>query len=294
MDWRAINFDWNRARAFLVTAEEGSLSAAARALNTTQPTLGRQVAALEAELGVVLFERHGRGLSLTPTGLKLVEYVKAMSEAANQLSLAASGQSESIEGNVVISAAESMAAFGLPAILKSLRTTHPGITLEVIATNQTSDLKRREADIAIRGFRPLQPDLISKRISDVEVGFYATPDYLQSLTHPIHFGTATFLGFDQSDEMINMLNARGLAVTRANFPVVCEHHLVQWEMVKNGFGIGVMPIEVGDNEPNVVKVLQEIEPFIAERWLVAHRELRSSRRIRVVFDHLADALRAPD
>ena len=269
MDWRAINFDWNRARAFLVTAEEGSLSAAARALNTTQPTLGRQVTALEEELGVVLFERHGRGLSLTPTGLKLVEYVKTMSKAANQFSLAASGQSESIEGNVVISAAESMAAFGLPAILKPLRATHPGITLEVIATNQTSDLKRREADIAIRGFRPLQPDLITKRISNVEVGFYATPEYLQSQPQPIDLTTATYLGFDQSDKMINMLNAKGLAVTRTNFPVVCENHLVQWEMVKSGFGIGVMPIEVGDNEPSVTKVLQDIEPFIAERWLVA-------------------------
>lgn len=294
MDWRAINFDWNRARAFLVTAEEGSLSAAARALNTTQPTLGRQVTALEDELGVALFERHGRGLSLTPTGLKLVEYVKTMSEAANQFSLAASGQSESIEGNVVISAAESMAAFGLPTILKSLRATHPGITLEVIATNQTSDLKRREADIAIRGFRPLQPDLITKRISDVEWSFYTTPEYLESQPHPIDASTATFLGFDQSDEMINILNAKGMAVTRANFPVVCENHLVQWEMVKSGFGIGVMPIEVGDKEPSVVKVLQQAEPFIAERWLVAHRELRSSRRIRVVFDHLADALQAPD
>ena len=293
MDWRSINFDWNRARAFLVTAQEGSLSAAARALGTTQPTLGRQVTALEDELGVVLFERHGRGLTLTPTGLKLVEYVQAMSDAANQFSLAASGQSDSIEGHVVISASETMAAFGLPHMLKPLREQHPGITLEIVATKEASDLKRREADIAIRGFRPLQPDLITKRLGDIEVGFYAAHAYLKALEArqtPIDFLSATYLGFDQSDLMINMMNERGLAVTHQNFGVICENHLAQWEMVKAGFGIGVMPIQIGDSEPLVEKVLTDIEPFIGERWLVAHRELRSNRRIRVVFDFLAEAL----
>ena len=82
MDWRSVRFDWNRARAFLVTAEEGSLSAAARALGMAQPTLGRQVEALQDELGVVLFERTGRGLELTPSGLELLEHVRTMGEAA--------------------------------------------------------------------------------------------------------------------------------------------------------------------------------------------------------------------
>ena len=98
MDWRSVKFDWNRARAFLVTAEEGSLSAAARALGMAQPTLGRQVSALESELGVILFERAGRGLALTQSGLELVEHVRAMGDAATRVSLTASGQSQSIEG----------------------------------------------------------------------------------------------------------------------------------------------------------------------------------------------------
>ncbi|MCP5011523.1 MAG: LysR family transcriptional regulator, partial [Aestuariibacter sp.] len=86
MDWSSVNFDWNRARAFLVTAEEGSLSAAARALGMTQPTLGRQVDALEQELGIVLFQRAGRGLALTPAGLELLDHVRTMGEAASRVS----------------------------------------------------------------------------------------------------------------------------------------------------------------------------------------------------------------
>ncbi|MBB1488711.1 LysR family transcriptional regulator [Oceanospirillum sediminis] len=297
MDWRSINFDWNHARAFLVTAEEGSLSAAARALNTTQPTLGRQVTALEESLGVVLFERYGRGLTLTPAGLKLVEYVKNMSEAANQFSLAASGQTESVEGNVVISASEVTSAFILPELLEQLRTRYPGITLEIIATNETSDLRRREADIAIRAFRPQQPDLIARRLRDIAAGFYATPTFLQRLSSgnsAPDFHQATFLGFNHGDELIHLLNQLGIPVTQRNFPVICANHLVQWQMVKQHMGIGLMPLEVGDNDPDVQRAIPDLEELSVDCWLVAHRELRHNRRIRVIFDFLAQQLSDSD
>ncbi len=132
MDWRAIKFDWNRARAFLVTAEEGSLAAAARALDMTQPTLGRQVAALERELGVDLFTRRGRGLELTPNGTKLVEHVRAMGDAANRFSLSATGKSDAIEGNICITTTELLATFILPPIIRKLRQSEPGIEIEII------------------------------------------------------------------------------------------------------------------------------------------------------------------
>ena len=163
MNWKSMKFDWNRARAFLVTAEEGSLSAAARALEMTQPTLGRQVSALEQELGVALFERAGRGLVLTPSGLELVDHVRAMGEAANRVSLTASGQSQTIEGSICITASEIHAAYLLPPIIAKLRRAQPGIKVEIIASNAASDLRRREADIAIRSFRPTQPELIAKK-----------------------------------------------------------------------------------------------------------------------------------
>ena len=159
MDWSAVNFDWNRARAFLVTAEEGSLSAAARSLGMAQPTLGRQVRALEEELDVVLFERHGHGLVLTPSGLELVEHVRGMGEAAGRVALAATGQSQSVEGPVTITTTEVTAAFLLPPLISKLRQHHPGIQVDVVASNELRDLRRREADIALRSVRPTDPDL---------------------------------------------------------------------------------------------------------------------------------------
>jgi len=290
MDWRSIRFDWNRARAFLVTAEEGSLSAAARALGMTQPTLGRQVSALEKELGVALFERVGLGLVLTPSGLDLVEHVRAMGDAASRVSLTASGQSQSIEGNVCITCSEYYAVFVLPSIIKKLRKLEPKITIEIIATNNTSDLRRREADIAIRNFRPTQPELIAKKIKDVAARLYATPEYLKEIgdpQNPEDLSRADFISFDNTDGLISGLNALGLNINKKNFPLQTEHFIAHWELVKQGLGIGIMPEELGEKEAKVVQALPSLEPISFPVWLTTHRELNSSRRIRMVFDLLA-------
>lgn len=276
-----------------MTAEEGSLSAAARALGMTQPTLGRQVAALEEELGIALFERVGRGIELTPSGLALVEHVRAMGEAANRVSLTASGKSDTLEGNICISATEATAAYLLPPIIHKLRQQEPGIDIELIATNTASDLIRREADIAIRGFRPTQPDLIAKKVCDTQAYLYATPGYLMRLGNPGSpqaFRHAEFLGFNKSNEYLNGLKERGFELSLRNFRVKTENHLVHWALVKQGLGIGAMSAQIGDAEPMVQRILPNIEPFLFETWLVAHRELRTSRRVRVVFDFLAAEL----
>src|SRR5512137_529250 len=111
------SFDWTLARAFLATAEAGSLSAAARLAGQTQPTLGRQVAALERALGIALFERVGRGLALTPSGREVLEHVRAMGEAAGRVALVASGRSQAVAGPIRITASEVYAAHLLPSIL---------------------------------------------------------------------------------------------------------------------------------------------------------------------------------
>ncbi len=293
MDWRAVKFDWNRARAFLVTAEEGSLSAAARALGMAQPTLGRQVDALEEELGVVLFERVGRGLTLTPSGHELLAHVREMGEAANRVSLAAAGQSQSIEGSICISASEVYAAFLLPPILAKLRRAHPGIHIEVIPSAKASDLRRREADIAIRNFQPKEPDLIARKIRDVPARLYATPAYLERIGNPKRpsdLRHADFISIDSSGVFLKGLNAMGMELTERNFPILTENYLVMWELVKHGLGIGVFDGNIGDAEPRVRRVLPDLPPLMFPIWLVAHRELNTSRRVRVVFDLLAEEL----
>ncbi len=293
MDWRSIKFDWNRARAFLVTAEEGSLSAAARALGMTQPTLGRQVTALEQELDVVLFERIGQRLALTPSGLELLEHVQAMGEAATHVSLTASGQSQNIEGSICITASEIHAAYLLPPIIDKLRRTEPGIDIELIASNSASDLGRREADIAVRSFRPTQPELIAKKIKEVPARLYAATHYLKKIGFPKtakDLNQADFIGFDKTDMLVKGYNELGLNLTLKNFPILTESHLVHWELVKQGLGIGIVPEDIGDAEPLVQQALPTLAPIVFPIWLTAHRELKTSRRVRLVFDLLADEL----
>lgn len=291
MDWRPVRFDWNRARAFLVTAEEGSFSAAARALGLTQPTLGRQVEALEQELGVALFERVGRGLTLTRGGLDLLEHVRSMGQAAIGVSLAATGQSQTIAGSISITASEVNSAFLLPPVLAALRRGHPGIDVKVVATNTVRDLRRREADIAIRNGRPTDPSLVSTRLRDTPARLYATRGYLDRIGHPktpADLSRAELIGFDE--RFREAMNGLGFDLRPENFPIFTESHLVLWELVKNGLGIGVIIEEVGDAEPLVERVLPNMPAIPVPMWLVAHRELQTSRRIRVVFDLVLEHL----
>jgi DNA-binding transcriptional LysR family regulator len=293
MDWRAVKFDWNRARAFLVTAEEGSLSAAARALGMAQPTLGRQVDALERELGVVLFERVGRGLALTPSGMELLEHVRVMGDGANKVSLTALGQSQSIDGAICIAASETYATLVLPPIIAKLRRLEPGITVEIVASNSPSDLRRREADIAIRNFRPTEPDLIARKIRDVPARLYATPAYIERIGNPrlpYDLRHAEFINVDSTDTFLQGLGSMGINLTRQNFPVLAENYTVMWELVKHGVGIGILDGNLGDAEPLVARVLPDLDPLMFPIWLVAHREVNTSRRIRRVFDLLAEEL----
>jgi DNA-binding transcriptional LysR family regulator len=290
MDWRSMAFDWNRARAFLVTAQEGSLSAAARALGMAQPTLGRQVSALEHELGVVLFERVGRGLHLTPDGLALLDHVRAMGDAASQVSLTAIGRTARIEGKVIISASEIYAVHLLPPILAKLRATAPGIELEIVSSNTPSDLRRREADIALRNFRPTDPDLIARKLRDVPARLYASPTYLDRIGHPTRdadLSRADFISIDGTGMFRDALIADGLALSDRNFPILTESYLVMWELVKTGLGIGILDGVIGDAEPRVRRVLPDRAPLVFPLWLVAHRELRTSQRVRLVYDLLA-------
>lgn len=293
MNWNAIKFDWNHARAFFVTVEEGSLSAAAKALNMSQPTLGRQVSALEKELGVSLFERVGRGYEITRSGVELYEHVKAMGEAANTLSLTASGRSQSIEGSVTISATNTMSAYVLPALIHKLSQLEPGIQIEMVSTNALSDLRKREADIAIRHVEPTHPELYFKKLRKSNAYLYATPAYLKKIG-PIQkvsdLKKAAFFGVSNNLEYIAVLKTIGLELTSKNFHIFSEDLIFQWEMTKQGAGIGVMSEDVGAKESSVRKVLEKLPPIKFDNWVVAHRELKTNRRIRIVFDFLVEAL----
>lgn len=288
-----MSFDWNQARAFLATVEEGTLSGAARALGLTQPTLSRQITALENDLGVTLFERGRRAMLLTQPGLELLDHVRAMGDAANRISLTASGQAQSIDGLVSITATDTMTTYHLPAVLKKLREIAPNIEIEIVASNEIRDLTRREADIAIRHARPEQSDLIAKLIGETTGHFYASPEYLDTIGRPQcadDLSNADFIGIGRTDEMITVLNALGLSLTKDNFKINTPSGPALIELVRHGLGVCVFTKEVETLFPDLERVLPEIEPVPVPIWLVTHRELHTSRRIRLVFDLLAEEL----
>lgn len=298
MDWRKFAFDWNRARAFLVTAEEGSFSAAARALGLAQPTLGRQVSALEEELGVVLFERVGHRLVLTETGSELAEQVRQMNEAAARFSLIAAGQSQDVDGVVRIAASQAVSAYLVPPVVERVRKAHPGIEIELVVSNSSSDLRKREADIAIRHFRPEGEDLVARLVKETsEAHLYGAPRYLQRIGSPqtpeALAERALLIGWDETDRFVAALRAVGYPFPASSVVIRTEDHLVQWELAKRGMGLCVMMEEVGDQERRLRRAIPEGAPAVTlPIWVVSHRELRTNRRIRVVFDALAEAFGA--
>jgi DNA-binding transcriptional LysR family regulator len=294
MNWDDVAFDWNQARAFLAASEEGSLSAAARALHQTQPTLSRQVTGLEQSLGVTLFERGHRQLQLTGAGLELLEHVRAMAEAANRLSRVASGQSQAIEGRVCITATEMLATHYLPSMLRKLRAQAPGIVVEVVASDEVRDLIRREADIAIRHAQPTQPDLIARRIGYLRGRIYAARRLLDEVGTPRSFDDLAdkdFVGIDDTESLIVGLAEQGLRLRLEQFRTRAASGNCMLQLIREGLGFGFLPMDTGGLFEDLVCVLPDrFDPEIPV-WLVSHRELHTSRRIRVVYDLLAEELR---
>ena len=164
-----------------------------------------------------------------------------------------------------------------------------------LASDDSSDLRRREADIAVRNFRPTQPDLIARRLTDMQGYLYAADSYLESIgnpTTPEGFASADFIGFPANRTLIDALRAVGIKLTERNFPIISANHLVQWQLVKLGAGIGVHIKKVGDPEPGVSRAIPFMEALPIETWLVTHREVKTNRRIRRVFDFLEQELSA--
>tara|TARA_R110000868_G_scaffold113679_4_gene304945 strand:+ start:7974 stop:8864 length:891 start_codon:yes stop_codon:yes gene_type:complete len=293
MNWPAIAFDWNQIRAFLATVEEGSFSAAARVLGQTQPTLSRQISTLENELGVVLFERGHRSMVLTEPGRALLEPVRAMAEAATRVALTASGQSLEIAGRVTLTATDGMAMHALPPVLVKLRQLAPEIELDIIASNDVRDLTRREADISIRHARPEQPELIGKLLRATPAYLYASPAFLDRHGRPktaADLSRYEFIGFDRDERFLAALQGIGLPITERNFKLHSASGPVIGELIRSGLGIGILTEDFATLSPGLERVLPGLPAIDVPVWLVTHRELHTSRRIRLVFDLLAQEL----
>lgn len=281
--------DWNLIRSFVAVAEAGSLSAAARRLQASQPTLGRHIAELERALGVVLFRRGRKGYDLTKQGLDLMERGRAVTEHAAAFSRLALGASETIAGTVRVAASEIVAAYILPSIVARLGTEEPGIEVEIVASNQVENLLRRDADIAVRMVKPAQNELVARRIADLALCCCATTSYLDRRGRPAQVADLVghdLVGLDRGTEIMQGLAAFGVAVDRHAFRFRTDNQIVQWEAVKAGNGIGFAQLSLAARTPGVEIVLPGLNLPRLPMWLALHRDVRTSPRIRRVADFL--------
>jgi DNA-binding transcriptional LysR family regulator len=289
-----LNFDWNLARSFLAALDQGSLLGAARVLRTSQPTVGRHIAELESQLGVVLFERTGRGLIPTATGIALAQSARAMEAGAIGLAQTVSGAQAQATGSVRITASGPVATFLLPPLLTQMRQALPEIQIEIVASNKVSNLLRREADIAIRMVRPEQSTLIARKLGVVPICACAHKDYLATrapLRQPLDLLSHTLIGSDADTTILNGFRSMGYPVTPAQFALRCDDFVVQWQAICSGFGVGFAAQYMLRSNLAVQPVLVEKLKIPAlPMWLAVHREIRTNPRIRAVFDFLASHL----
>jgi DNA-binding transcriptional LysR family regulator len=284
---------WELFRTFLEVVGNRSLSGAARRLGLTQPSVGRQIDALEAALGLDLFTRSPRGLIPTPGALDLVPHAQAMAAASAALLRAASGEAAAERGVVRLTASEIIGCEVLPGILGPFRRAHPTIDLELVLSNRPEDLLQRDADIAVRMMRPTQSQLVTRKIGTVGLGLYAHRTYLAANglpQGPHDLEQHCLIGFDRDDHSFRSVGPQALEVTRQTFGFRCDSDLAQLAALRAGVGIGGCQENIARKDPDLIRVLPNALRFELEIWLAMHEDLRTTRRIRLLFDHLAEGL----
>ena len=293
MDDALSKLDWTLIQSFSTVAEEGSLSAAARKLGQSQPTIGRHVKSLEQILGVDVFTRARRGLVPTQAGLEILDHARAMANSAAKLQLAAQGRVDDLRGTVRITASVVVSHFILPEVLAEMRQGLPDIQVELVPSDTTENLIFREADIAIRMYRPTQLDVICRHVTDQPSGLYAAKSYLDRVGRPDTIDDLIdldIIGFDKNDLIIRFFGEMGRQVDREFFPLRCDDQAAYWHLTRAGCGVGATQTIIGDADARVERLLPELPMPVLPVWLAAPDALRTNRRIRAVWDYLADAL----
>jgi DNA-binding transcriptional LysR family regulator len=289
-----MNPDWNLIRSFLAVAREGSLSGAARALATTQPTIGRHINELEASLDVILFQRGRDGFQLTDKGLALYERAEPMAESATAFGRLASGSANKIAGTVRITASEIVSAYVLPDILAELAIVEPDIEIELVGSNLIGNLLARDADIAVRMVRPAQNDLVVRHVADLPLAVCASGRYLDWVGRPLvptDLMNHRLIGWDRSDDIVKGFAGFGVIIDRHAFHFRSDNQIVIWEAIKAGLGVGFAQRMLVSRETGIEQLLPDLPLPTLPMWLTIHEDLRTSARIRRVLDFLYPALK---
>jgi DNA-binding transcriptional LysR family regulator len=289
MDDLLKSLDWALIQSFLAVAETGSLSAAARQLDLSQPTLGRQVRKLEQALQLDLFHRQPRGLELTEQGQLILPAARRMAEALGEIAISAAGEDRGLGGTLRITASRLVAHHHLPPILASLRRAAPEMAIEVLPSDTAENLLFREADIAVRMYRSEQLDVVTRQIGWLPIGAFASRDYVARHglpDTPEALLTHDMIGFDRSDLILRSFRDMGLPVTLDHFVIRCDDQVAYWEFVRAGCGIGFGQLPVAARDPEIVPVFPGLDIPPLPVWLAAHDTMRRTPRVALAWAHL--------
>jgi DNA-binding transcriptional LysR family regulator len=300
IDMRAIHFcmttpsfDWTLVRSFLAVLDAGSLMGAARQLGAQQPTLSRHVAELEAQLGAPLFERTGRGVVPTGLALAIAEPARRMQDAAAAVGQSLAARAQATSGTVRVTTSQVAATWLMPGILVELQQAEPGIAIELVASNQLSNLLRREADIAVRMLRPVQGSLVARKLADIPIVAAAHADYLARAgtpRQPADLVKHRLIGYDRDETIIRGFAKLGLPLEREAFVLRTDDQVSYGQLVAAGAGIGFVAAYNLRHWPGVRPLLPMLQIPPLPCWLAVHREIRGNRLVRRVYDFLAEAI----
>ncbi|UYL09660.1 LysR family transcriptional regulator [Bdellovibrio sp. SKB1291214] len=287
------NISWDLFKSFLAVAREKSLSGAARSLGIAQPTVGRHMDLLEQGLGTSLFTRSPSGFMLTDAGKRLIPYAESIASNAVAMAREIAEYSDSIKGTVRITASDVLSVEVLPKILANLRSEHAGLNIELVASNTAKNLLDREADIAIRMFKPTQQALIVRKLGETELGWFAHKSYLKKFGTPLNQADLkkhALIGFDVETDFIRSFKSKIGNIERDDFALRTDNDLVQLSAIRSGFGIGMCQTKIAAKDSNLVRILQkEIGPKLG-LWMAMHENLKSSAKYKTVFNTLSTGI----
>jgi DNA-binding transcriptional LysR family regulator len=289
------SIDWDDQRAFLAVLDQGSLSAAARYLGVTQPTVRARVEALEQSLGIRLFTRSVRGLVPTPQARELGEAARAMARASDAFVRAAGAQPGEAAGVVRISVSEFVGVAVLPPMLRRLRDRHPSLLIEIETSNVSANLLEQEVDLAVRMTPPRQAALVARKVPPIPLGFFAHADYLAARGTPLSIDDLAqhdLIGPDRSIADLEAIRRLLPELGRQPFVIRTDSHPAQFAAVRARLGIGVMQCAIGHADHELIEVLPNATIGALETWIVTHEDLRDTPRVRAVFDHLVEEFEA--
>ncbi|MCM2471863.1 LysR family transcriptional regulator [Rhizobium sp. CG5] len=286
---------WDHYRTLLAVLRHGSLSAAARDLGLTQPTVGRHIDALERISGASLFLRTQQGLLPTETAELMRGHAETMAATVAALARMASGSATAVSGTVRISASEVIGIEVLPPMLADLQDTHPDLSIELSLSDAVEDLLQQEADIAVRMVEPAQGALISRRIGRIPLGFFAHRRYLEKHGTPQIQGelaTHRLIGFDRQLTYVRAILKHRPDLSDIRFSFRTDSNLAQLAAIRAGGGIGMCQLSLGRRDPDLVEVLPGALDLSLETFVVMHETLKTAPRCRATFDALVKGLGA--